>query len=103
MLAWPLKSGVESFVSALSAGDSSVTAAPDVSTVQVREAGVGSVLAASSVARTSKGCTPSPGPGDGRGAVQAPQLPASRRHSKVEPVSPAPKPKLAVVAVVEPC
>ncbi len=103
VLAWPLKIGVESPVSASSAGTSSVTFAPEVSTAHVRDAGVGSTFPTSSMARTSKVCTSLESPvydcGEGHGV----QDPPSSRHSNVEPLSLAENVKLAEVAAVEPC
>src|SRR3954452_8370482 len=103
MLAWPLKRGVESLVSASSAGASSVTAAPEVSTAQVRDAGVGSTLPALSMARTSKLCTELARPLKGCGDEHGVQAPPASRPRNVEPASLELKPKLAEVAAVEPC
>ena len=55
-----------------------------VSSDHVKLAGVGSVLPAGSVARTSKACDPSARPVYAFGLVQALQAPPSMRHSKVE-------------------
>ncbi len=52
-----------------------------VSTIQLRVAGVASVLPAASTARTLKECWPCPRSAWIRGLEQATQLPASRRHS----------------------
>jgi hypothetical protein len=58
-----------------------------VSIVQVKVAGVASVLPAASVARTSKVRAPSARSVNEWGLEQALQAPPSRRHSKVEPPS----------------
>jgi hypothetical protein len=52
-----------------------------------RDAGVGSMVPASSTARTSNVWAPSERPGYPLGEVHEPQLPESSRHSKVEPSS----------------
>jgi hypothetical protein len=54
-----------------------------VSMVQVRFAGLESVLPASSIARTRKVCAPSVSGAVVYGVVHVPQAPASRRHWKV--------------------
>ena len=56
-------------------------------TIQVRLAGVASVLPAASVARTSNVCDPLARFEYAFGDAQAAHAPASRRHSNVEPVS----------------
>src|SRR5947208_4304862 len=71
------------------------------STVQVRLAGVASVLPAGSVARTSKVWLPAPSGAVVCGLVQGDQLPPSTRHSKVEPGSLELKLKLGVVSFDE--
>src|SRR6266496_4973811 len=77
-----------------------------VSTVKSREAGVGSVLPAASVARTRKVWAPSaralagvcvsPGP------EQAPNGSESKRHSKLDPGSVEENPKVGVESLVAP-
>src|SRR5215218_3220414 len=59
----------------------------EVSTVQVRVAGVASVLREASVARTSKVWEPSERPVWLLGEVQLLNVALSKRHSKVEPAS----------------
>jgi len=66
-----------------------------VLTVQVRLAGVESVLPAESVALTSKVWLPFERPVYSLGEVQAPQEPLSSLHSKLEPLSEEEKLKLA--------
>ena len=66
-----------------------------VSTVQVRLAGVGSVLPAGSVARTVNVCEPSARPLYVWGEVHAVSAPPSSVQPKVEPVSVALKAKVA--------
>jgi hypothetical protein len=73
-----------------------------VSTVHVRSAGVASVLAPASVARTSNVCAPCARPVKARGLVHAAHEPPSRRHSKVEPGWSAEKAKLASASSVGP-
>src|SRR5207249_6335171 len=68
------------------------------SIAQVRLAGLASVLPAVSVARTSSVWLPSASAAVVCGLVQALQLPASRRHSKLEPGSLELKLKLGVVS-----
>src|SRR5688572_5704999 len=58
-----------------------------VSIVQVREAGVASTLPNASMDRTSTTCEPSVRPEYDFGELHDPQVPASSRHSKVEPGS----------------
>jgi hypothetical protein len=72
------------------------------STVHVRLAGVGSVLADGSVARTWKVCEPSVSPPYVFGLAHAAKAPASRLHSNVEPPSLDAKSKVAPVLVVIP-
>src|SRR5439155_9287733 len=69
------------------------------STVQVWEAGLPSVLPATSVARTSKLWLPSDSAAVVCGLVQELQPPLSMRHSKLEPGSLALKLKLGVVSL----
>lgn len=59
----------------------------EVSTVQARDAGVGSTLVAGSVARTSKTWAPPASPVRETGLVQDANAATSRRHSNVEPPS----------------
>ena len=56
-----------------------------VSTVNARDAGVGSTFPAGSVARTSKVCAPSASDAVVTGVEHEPHTPPSTRHSKVEP------------------
>ena len=70
-----------------------------MSTVKVRLAGVGSVLPAGSVARTSKVCGPSASADVVNGVVQAANAAASTRHSNVEPASVEVKVKVGRVVV----
>ena len=78
------KVGVLSLVRSSCAGPASMVVSGDaVSTVKVRDAGVASVLPASSVARTSKVCWPSLSEGDA-GELQGVKSSVSTRHSKVE-------------------
>ncbi|MEH3055363.1 MAG: hypothetical protein PGN13_15395 [Patulibacter minatonensis] len=63
-----------------------VVSTPDVSTARVRVAGVGSVLPASSVARTARTCSPSVRVGL-HGEAQVAHAASSTRHSKVLPGS----------------
>jgi len=58
-----------------------------VSTIQVKESGVASVLPAASVARTEKVCEPSSSPVMLVGGVQAAYAPVSSLHWKLDPVS----------------
>ena len=67
-----------------------------VSIVHVRLAGVGSVLPATSVARTSKVCEPSARFVYVTGDAQLVKVPPSRLHAKVEPPSLAVTVKVAV-------
>ena len=71
------------------------------SIVQLRLAGVVSVLPAPSVARTSKVWSPPARPVYSSGLEQALQLPPSRRHANVEPPSSALNASVAVVWFVE--
>jgi hypothetical protein len=71
-----------------------------VSTVHEEEAGLGSVLPARSVARTSKVWDPSPRPGCSAGEVQGSKVASSNEHSKVEAASSAAKAKVAEVFLV---
>ena len=73
-----------------------------VSTVKLREAGVGSGLPAGSVARTSKLWPPSARGPAVCGAEHSPQPPPSIRHSNHEPGSFAEKPKVGDAAFVGP-
>ena len=73
-----------------------------VSTVKSREAGVGSVLPAVSVARTSKVWAPSVSAAVVCGEVQAANASLSMRHLKVEPVSVESKEKVGVLSLVVP-
>ena len=68
-------------------------------TVHVWLAGVGSVLPAASVARTSKVWDPFARLEYDAGEMQAPQAPASSRHWNVEPSSLEVNEKLAVATV----
>ena len=77
-----------------------------VSTVKERVAGVGSTLPAGSVARTSKVWAPSASATVGvwaaPGPLQGANTAASKRHSKVDPVSVEEKPKVGVESLVGP-
>ena len=73
-----------------------------VSTVKLREAGVGSTLPAASVARTSKVCDPCVRVALVKGEVQEAKAAASTRHWNVEPVSVEVNVKSGVVSFVEP-
>ena len=73
-----------------------------VSTVKLRNAGVGSTLPAESVARTSKVCEPSARAAVVSGAEQSPQGPPSKRHSNVVPSSLEEKPNVGVGSFVAP-
>ncbi len=66
---------------------SMVVPGTEVSTVKVRLAGVGSVLAARSIARTSNVCAPSLSDAVVNGEVQSANGSESTRHSNVPPVS----------------
>jgi hypothetical protein len=70
--------------------------------VQLRLAGVGSVLPALSLARTSKLWSVAVSEEYCLGELQGLQAPESMRHSKLEPFSLALKLKLAEVAPVDP-
>src|SRR4051794_16820158 len=100
MPAMPLKLGLASFVRVPSEGATRVSAGSVASTVQVVVAGVASVLPAASVARTRKVCAPGVSPERTSGDEQAVQAPASRRHSKLAPVSLESKRKSADVVPV---
>src|SRR3954469_24910904 len=69
------------------------------STVHVKLAGVASVLAAGSVARTSNVCVPSPSADVVCGVEHGDQLPPSTRHSNVEPASEEWNAKVGVVSL----
>ncbi len=73
-----------------------------VSTLNARLAGVGSVLPAVSVARTSNVCAPSASAAVVNGVVQAANAPASTRHWKVDPASVAVKENVGVLSLVVP-
>src|SRR5207244_6189025 len=91
------KLGVASFDGSAGA-ESMVVFGAVRSTDHVSLAGVGSVLAATSVARTWKVWLPSPSAGESvSGEVQAVQPPPSMRHSNVEPLSVELKVKVGVV------
>ena len=77
-----------------------VSPGPEVSTVNDRLAGVGSVLPAASVARTSNVCAPSASTAVVNGVLHEPQAPPSTRHSNVEPVSVAVNENVGVLSVV---
>jgi hypothetical protein len=72
----------------------------EMSTVQVKLAGVGSVLPAGSVARTWKLWLPSASPEYGFGLEQLENPPPSSWHSKLLPLSVEEKEKLAAVEFV---
>jgi hypothetical protein len=95
------KSGVASGVGPLGPL-SIVVCGAVVSRVKEREAGVGSVFPAASVARTSKVCGPSARAFSVRGDVQLAQAPPSTRHSNVAPGSSAEKVKAGAPALVRP-
>ena len=73
-----------------------------VSTVKLRDAGVGSTLPAGSVARTSKVWAPSASDVVVSGVVHEPQAPPSTRQSKLEPGWLAEKANVGVVSFVGP-
>ena len=73
-----------------------------VSTVNARDAGVGSTFPAGSVARTSKVWAPSVSDPVVSGVEHEPQAPPSTRHSKVEPAWSAEKPNVGVASLVGP-
>ncbi len=70
------------------------------STVNVRDAGVGSGARAASTARTSNVCWPSASAAVVCGVVHAAQAPPSTRHSNVAPDSSAPNSNVGVESVV---
>src|SRR5437762_684959 len=71
-----------------------------VSTVNVTDAGVGSVFAAVSVDRTEKVCVPSSSRPDRYGDEQETYVSSSRAHSKVACASPDAKPITGRLSVV---
>ena len=73
-----------------------------VSTVKLRDAGVGSTLPAGSVARTSKVWAPSASVAVVSGVEQEPHAPPSTRHSKLEPAWSDENAKVGVVSLVGP-
>ena len=73
-----------------------------VSTVKLRDAGVGSTLPAGSVARTSNVWAPSASDAVVSGDAHEPQAPPSTRHSNVEPASSAENPNVGVASFVGP-
>ena len=70
--------------------------------MKLRLAGVGSVLPAPSVARTSKPWEPSARPPSGSGLEHPAQVPPSRRHSKLDPASEELNEKLALAVPIVP-
>ena len=73
-----------------------------VSTVKLREAGVGSTFPAGSVARTSKVWAPSASDAVVSGVEHEPQAPPSTRHSNVEPAWSAENANVGVASLVGP-
>src|SRR4051812_12535214 len=100
MPATPPKLGVASPVRAPSTGEESVSPGSAGLTIHVTDAGVASVLPATSVARTWKVWEPALRPGSACGEAQAAQAPPSSRHWKLAPVSVESKRKSAEVVPV---
>ena len=73
-----------------------------VSTVKLRDAGVGSTLPAGSVARTSNVCAPSANEAVVSGVEHEPHAPPSTRHSKLEPAWLDEKANVGVESLVGP-
>ena len=73
-----------------------------MSTVKLRDAGVGSTLPAGSVARTSKVCAPSASDAVVSGVEHEPHAPPSTRHSNVEPAWSAENANVGVASLVGP-
>ncbi len=73
-----------------------------MSTVNARDAGVGSTFPAVSVARTSKVCAPSASDPVVSGVEQEPHAPPSTRHSKLEPAWLAENANVGVASLVGP-